>query len=79
IAEALAASRSVTIPSQLRQRLASDGRNLLGRLRQLAPRRPPIAIQRWSIRRIGLFLGVLAAVAFALGLFAASLRTTGLL
>lgn len=79
IAEALAASRSVTIPSQLRQRLASDGRNLLGRLRQLAPQRPPIAIQRWSIRRIGLFLGVLAAVAFALGLFAASLRTTGLL
>ena len=79
IAEALAASRSVTIPSQLRQRLAADGRDLLARLCELAPERPPISIQRWSIRRIGLTLGVLGAVAFALGLFAVSLRTTGLL
>ncbi len=79
IAEALAASRSVTIPSQLRHRLASDGRNLLGRLCQLAPQRPPISIQRWSIRRIGLALGVVGAVAFGLGLLAISLHTTGML
>ncbi|MBW3574236.1 MAG: phosphatase PAP2 family protein [Actinobacteria bacterium] len=79
IAEALAASRSVTIPSQLRHRLASDGRNLLARFCALAPERAPISIQRWSIRRIGLTLGVVGAVAFAVGLFALSLHTTGLL
>jgi len=79
IAEALAASRSVTIPAQLRQRLREDGRDLLGRFRELAPERPPIAIQRWSLRRIGLTLATVTVVIAAVGLLAFNLRTTGLL
>ncbi|CAN5173004.1 hypothetical protein BH24ACT1_BH24ACT1_12460 [soil metagenome] len=79
IAEALAASRSVTMPAQLRQRLREDGRDLLGCFRQLAPERPPIAIQLWSIRRIALTLGAGAGVAVAIALFAFNLRTAGLL
>ena len=58
IAEALAAKRSVTIPSQLRGLVAehedATGQDLLEALRDLAPSRPPIAIQRWSARRFTL-------------------------
>ena len=60
IAEAFAASRSVTIPTQLRARLRADGRDLLGQFRRLAPQRPPIAIQSWSLRRVALTAGVIA-------------------
>lgn len=56
IAEAFAASRGVTIPSALRTALDRDGRDLLGCFRRLAPARPPVAIQRWSLRRVGLVL-----------------------
>lgn len=79
IAEALAASRSVTIPAQLRHRLRDDGRDLLACFRELAPERPPIAIQLWSIRRIALTLGAGAGVALAVALVALNLRTAGLL
>ena len=79
IAEALAASRSVTIPSQLRARLKADGRDLLADLRALAPERPPISIQLWSVRRIGLTLAVVAGVVAAAALVAVNLRTAGLL
>ncbi len=79
IAEALAASRSVTIPAQLRQRLRDDGRDLLAGFRALAPERPPIAIQLWSIRRIALTLGAAASIAVAIALVAFNLRTAGLL
>ncbi len=79
IAEALAASRSVTMPSDLRRRLREDGRDLLTQLCALAPSRPPISIQLWSIRRIVLTLAVAASVAAAVGLLAFNLRTAGLL
>jgi tRNA A-37 threonylcarbamoyl transferase component Bud32 len=79
IAEALAASRSVTIPAQLRQRLRDDGRDLLAGFCELAPQRPPIAIQLWSIRRIALTLGAVASIAVAIALVAFNLRTAGLL
>ena len=51
IAEAFAASRGVTIPSQSRAMLRRDGRDLLTGFRRLAPRRRPVRIQRWGIRR----------------------------
>jgi hypothetical protein len=41
-----------------------DPRDLLGEFRALAPERPPIVLQRWSIRRVALaaaMLGVIAA------------------
>src|SRR5205085_11426143 len=67
IAEAFAASRSVTIPSELRGALKADGRDIQACFRRLAPERPRIAIQRWSVRRVGLTIalsvGVLGAIA----------------
>jgi tRNA A-37 threonylcarbamoyl transferase component Bud32 len=53
VAEAFAASRSITIPSQLRALLRADGRDLIGCFRQLAPQRSPVPVQLWSIRRVG--------------------------
>jgi membrane-associated phospholipid phosphatase/tRNA A-37 threonylcarbamoyl transferase component Bud32 len=71
IAEAFAASRGVTLPSQSRAMLASDRRDLLGQFRALAPPRGQVRIQRWSARRIGLWiatlLGGLAAAALVSG------------
>ena len=63
LAEAFAATGGVTVPSQLKTLLASDGRDLLGRFRELAPPRQPVKVQRWSPRRMGLLAGsVVAAV-----------------
>ncbi len=58
IAEAFAASRGVTIPSQLRRALRErqqrDGIDVAAEFRALAPYRESIAIQRWSPRRLAL-------------------------
>jgi len=66
LAEALAAARGISLPTQLRARLREDGRDCLGRLRALAPDHPPIRIQHWSLRRLGLSAAVLAGAALAL-------------
>jgi tRNA A-37 threonylcarbamoyl transferase component Bud32 len=69
IAEAFAATRSVTMPSQSRnllRRHSREGRDILTRFRELAPRRRPIAIQRWSLQRIALTLGALIGSLVAL-------------
>jgi tRNA A-37 threonylcarbamoyl transferase component Bud32 len=66
IAEAFAAARGVASPTQLRTHLKSDGRDLLQRFRELAPAREPVAIQRWSLRRVVLTIGVLLGALFAL-------------
>jgi tRNA A-37 threonylcarbamoyl transferase component Bud32/membrane-associated phospholipid phosphatase len=58
ISEALAATRGVTIPSELRRALANDHRDVLGELRGLAPSHPPVRIQRWTRRRVGLLIGI---------------------
>ena len=62
IAEAFAATRGVASPTQLRQFMKRDGRDLLAQFRALAPKHRPIAIQRWSPRRLLLALGVAAAI-----------------
>jgi membrane-associated phospholipid phosphatase/tRNA A-37 threonylcarbamoyl transferase component Bud32 len=59
IAEAFAATRGVTSPSQLRGMMRAQGRDLIREFRQLAPPRPPIKVQRWSVRRLGLTSAVL--------------------
>jgi tRNA A-37 threonylcarbamoyl transferase component Bud32 len=59
IAEAFAAARGVASPTQLRTMLKTDGRDLIGQFRALAPPRAPISIQRWSLRRIILTIEVL--------------------
>jgi serine/threonine protein kinase len=64
LAEAFAATRGVASPTQLRAFIKRDPRDLLGEFRALAPPRPPIVLQRWSIRRVALaaaMLGVTAA------------------
>jgi membrane-associated phospholipid phosphatase len=60
LSEAFAATRGVASPTQLRAFMKRDPRDLLGEFRALAPRRSPIAIQRWSVRRVVLTAGVLA-------------------
>jgi tRNA A-37 threonylcarbamoyl transferase component Bud32 len=55
ITEAFAATRGLTMPSQLRNLMRVQGRDLHAEFLQLLPERPrPIAIQRWSVRRVGL-------------------------
>ncbi len=78
IAEAFAASRGVTLPSQLRREIRRDGRGLLERFRALAPQRPPVAIQRWSLRRIGLISWVLLVALAVVSVFVSNLQDIGL-
>jgi hypothetical protein len=66
IAEAFAATRGVASPTQLRSMMKEDGRDLMVEFQALAPQRPPIKIQRWSVRRVLLTLGVTFAALIAL-------------
>ena len=65
LAEAFAATRGVASPTQLRAFMKRDPRDLLGEFRALAPARPPIVLQRWSIRRVALAAAMLVVVAVA--------------
>jgi hypothetical protein len=65
LAEAFAATRGVASPTQLRAFMKRDPRDLLSEFRALAPQRPPITLQRWSIQRVGLAAGVLATALVA--------------
>ena len=79
IAEAFAASRGITLPSQVRRQLKQDSRDLLGEFRALGPARPRVAIQRWSFQRV-LFTGwVLLLGILAVAVTMEFLRTTDLL
>jgi tRNA A-37 threonylcarbamoyl transferase component Bud32 len=79
IAEAFAATTSVTIPAQLRAALRADGRDLVTRFRDLAPPTPPVAIQRWTLRRMALTAALLLAGLAVLGLLVLDFRLVGLL
>ena len=64
IAEAFAATRGLTMPSQLRRMLRQQGRDLHADFLRLLPYRlPPVRIQRVTWRRAGLTLVTLAAAA----------------
>jgi hypothetical protein len=64
ITEGFAAARGLALPSQLRRMLREQGRDLHGEFVRLLPERPrPIRIQRWSARRAGLLLLVVALAA----------------
>jgi hypothetical protein len=78
IAEAFAATHGVTVPSQLRALLRADGRDLVTAFRGLAPERPFISIQRWSVRRIALALSVAGGAGVALFVLMLSLGSVGL-
>ncbi|HUJ67347.1 MAG TPA: lipopolysaccharide kinase InaA family protein, partial [Acidimicrobiales bacterium] len=63
VAEAFAASGGVTIPSQLRSRLRADGRDLPAQFRLLAPPRPPLPVQRWTLNRLLTTFGAVSGIA----------------
>ncbi|HJY99825.1 MAG TPA: hypothetical protein VJ305_03835, partial [Streptosporangiaceae bacterium] len=67
LAEAFAATRGVASPTQLRAFMKRHPRDLLGEFRALAPQRPPIALQRWNIRRVALAVAMLAIITVAVG------------
>ena len=77
LAEAFAATRGVASPTQLRASMKRDPRDLLGTFRALAPRREPIPLQRWSVRRVGLALAILAATVIAVFVSATAFRPPG--
>lgn len=79
VAEAFAACRSITIPTQLRSMVRADGRDLAGCFRRLAPQRRTVPVQLWSFRRVAFTLGWLASLALAVALLAAYARVAGLL
>jgi membrane-associated phospholipid phosphatase/tRNA A-37 threonylcarbamoyl transferase component Bud32 len=80
IAEAFAATHGITMPSQLRQWMREQGRDLHTEFLKLLPERPhPISTQRWSLRRVGLLLGVLLGGLLALLVVFSNLRSAGLL
>ena len=78
IAEAFAATKGVTLPSQSRSLLRKDGRALVARFRELAPDRPRISIQRWSVRRVALTFGVLLVTLLVLQIAIGNLVGAGL-
>jgi membrane-associated phospholipid phosphatase/tRNA A-37 threonylcarbamoyl transferase component Bud32 len=73
LAEAFAATRGAASPTQLRAFMKRDPRDLLATFRALAPARKPIALQRWSIRRVslaaGMFGGILIIAAIGVSAF----------
>lgn len=77
VAEALAATHSVTIPGQLRSMLAEDWRDLREAFRRLAPPRDPIPIQRWTVRRLALTAALAAGVGVALTATVQNLQPAG--
>jgi membrane-associated phospholipid phosphatase/tRNA A-37 threonylcarbamoyl transferase component Bud32 len=80
IAEAFAATRGLTMPSQLRRWMREQGRDLHAEFLHLFHERPPpIAIQHWSFRRVGLITGVLAGGLLALLVTIVNLKSAGLL
>ena len=79
IAEAFAATKGVTLPSQSRSLMKKDGRRLVEEFRALAPARPPISIQRWSWRRVGLTLVVLLGALLGIQFMLVNLGGAGLL
>jgi hypothetical protein len=79
ISEAFAATRGLTMPSQLRRMLRAQGRDLHGEFLRLLPERPrPIAIQRFTPRRIGLTFVLVAAVILVALAVNLNLRPLGL-
>ena len=82
IAEAFAATRSITIPSQsrahLKGRQKKEGVDVVERFQALSPHREPIAIQRWSSRRIALAIGAAFTLALLISLVLDNLKIGGL-
>lgn len=83
IAEAFAATRSVTLPSQSRSSLAllkrEEGVDLVQEFRKLAPAAESISIQRWNTKRIGLAFGAALVGVMVLAIAVSEVSGQGLL
>jgi hypothetical protein len=76
ITEAFAATRGLTMPSQLRAMMRQQGKDLHAEFCALLPHRPqPIRIQRWSLRRVMLIVWVLAMACVAAGIVVQLLKS----
>jgi tRNA A-37 threonylcarbamoyl transferase component Bud32/membrane-associated phospholipid phosphatase len=63
ITEGFSAAHGLALPSQLRQLLRAQGRNLHAEFVRLLPSPPqPIRVQRWTGRRVGLWAAILASL-----------------
>ncbi len=83
IAEAFAATRSVTLPSQSRSSLAilkkEQGVDLVEEFRRLAPATEQISIQRWSTRRLVLAVGAAFVGVFTIAIVISEVTGQGVL
>ncbi|NND02726.1 MAG: hypothetical protein HKN91_08065 [Acidimicrobiia bacterium] len=83
IAEAFAATRSVTIPSQTRAMLAAHKRDtgfdLVEEFQRISPHREPITIQRWSPLRIFRTLVAASIAAIIVAQIYSEIRGVGVL
>jgi hypothetical protein len=73
IGEAFGAARGPAIPRQLREQLHDHAPDLVDRFAALAPEHEPIAIQRWSMRRIALTVRTVVVIAAFVALLAVNL------
>src|SRR5207244_980426 len=63
ISEGFAAARGLALPSQLRRALRTESRDLQGEFLRLLPTRPlPIKVQRWTPRRVLLWIALVLGV-----------------
>jgi membrane-associated phospholipid phosphatase len=74
VAEAFAAIQGLAVPTELQRAVKKDGRGLIERFRELAPKREPISIQRWSLRRLGLAFAAFLVALISINLILSSLR-----
>ena len=74
LAEALAATRGVASPAQLRAFVKRDPRDLLSKFRAMAPPRRPIRLQRWEARRVLVAAAMLGAALLAVDIAMAAFR-----
>ncbi len=77
VAEAFAACRSITVPSQSRSLLRADGRDLIRRFRRLAPARRSVPVQLWDMQRVAVTAVLLAMIAVAVVLLGVYLEVVG--
>ncbi|MFL6222229.1 MAG: hypothetical protein ACJ75K_05250, partial [Actinomycetes bacterium] len=76
ITEGFAAARGLALPSQLRRMLKAQGRDLHAEFIRLLPSPPqPVSIQRWTLRRVGLWALVVVLLALVGSVIADSVTT----
>jgi membrane-associated phospholipid phosphatase len=82
IAEAFAATHSVTVPSQSRSMLKEHKKktfDVVEAFRELAPHREPISIQRWNTKRIAMAAVTILGALMLVSLIIDNLRGQGFL